>query len=341
MENLDSHILHIYLLVAPDLLGVKSFVPLIQTHNTVVRRALRMKKECNDVCDILVGRHVHPISAIVGGFTKLPREKDLLRMLDILVNLRADMKATLELAKTFKFPQFSRPTEYVSLVNDQGEYPMLSGDLGSTDGLRMPKKDYRKLTNEFVVSHSSAKHTKASRQSYAVGALARFNLNYDKLHPKAKEAAKALGMKPPVTNPYLNTVAQLIECVHSLEDSIEILQELKAKGVDYSQEVVVGLNELGAIPVKAGTGVGAVEVPRGILFHEYEIDNKGKIINANCIIPTGQNVNNIEQDMKELVPQILDKSQAEITLLMEMLVRAYDPCISCSAHFLNVKFVGW
>ncbi|MBU4252712.1 MAG: Ni/Fe hydrogenase subunit alpha [Candidatus Omnitrophica bacterium] len=340
LENLDSHILHIYLLVAPDILGVKSFVPLIQTHNVVVRRALRMKKACNDACDILVGRHVHPISCIVGGFTKLPREKELNRMLEILNGLRPDMEATVELAKTFAFPQFSRETEYVGLVNDHGEFPMLSGEIGSTDGLRLNKKDYLKLTNEFVVSHSSAKFTKASRQSYAVGALARFNLNCDKLHPQAKELAKVLGMKPIVDNPYLNTVAQLIECVHSLEESIEILQEFKTKGVDCSQEIVVGLNEKGTIPVKAGNGVGAVEVPRGILFHNYEIDNKGKIVNANCIIPTGQNLNNIELDMAALVPQILDKSQEEITLLMEMLVRAYDPCISCSAHFLNVKFVG-
>jgi len=340
LENLDSHILHIYLLIAPDILGARSFVPLIRTHNTVVRRALRMKKACNDVCDILVGRHVHPISCIVGGFTRLPREKDLDRMLDLLINLRADMQATLELVKTFKFPQFLRSTEYVGLVNDHGEYPLLSGDLGSTDGLRMDKKDYRLLTNEFVVSHSSAKHAKAGRQSYMVGALARFNLNYDKLHPQAKEAAKALGMDPPVFNPFLNTAAQLIECAHSLEESIEILEGFKSRGVDCSQEIVVGLNEKGVIPVKAGNGVGAVEVPRGILFHDYEIDDQGKIVNANCIIPTGQNLNNIELDLAALVPQILDKSREEITLLLEMLVRAYDPCISCSAHFLNVKFIG-
>ncbi len=340
LENLDSHLLHIYLLVAPDLLGVKSFVPLIKTHNEVVRRALRMKKSCNDVCDILVGRHVHPISAIVGGFTKLPREKDLDAMLSILKVLRADMKPTVELAKTLKFPEFERDTEYVGLVNDSDEYPMLEGDLGSTDGLRMNKKDYRKITNEFVVPHSSAKHAKASRESYMVGALARFNLNFDKLHPKAKAVAKAIGLKPKITNPFLNTAAQLVECVHSLEDSIRIVEEFKAKGIDYSQELVVGLNENGAIKVKAGNGVGAVEVPRGILFHNYEVDKKGKITNANCIIPTGQNCNNIEKDMQKLVPEVLDKKQDEITLLMEMLVRAYDPCISCSAHFLNVKYIN-
>lgn len=339
LENLDSHLLHIYLLVAPDLLGVKSFVPLIHTHNDVVRRALRMKKACNDVCDILVGRHVHPISAIVGGFTKLPKEKDIDSMLEILKSIQVDMVPTIELAASLKFPVFERDTEYVGLVNDTDEYPLLQGDIGSTDGLRMDKHDYKKITNEFVVPHSSAKHTKASRNSYMVGALARVNLNFNKLHPKAKKVAKAIGLKPITTNPFLNTAAQLIECIHSLEDSIKILKDFKNSGIDYTQAITVGLNENGQIPVKAGKGVGAVEVPRGILFHEYEVDAKGKIINANCIIPTGQNLNNIECDMRKLVPEVLDKKQDEITLLMEMLVRAYDPCISCSAHFLNVKYI--
>jgi len=340
MENLDSHILHIYLLVAPDLLGVKSFVPLIDTHNKVVRRALRMKKAANDVCDILVGRHVHPISSIVGGFTKLPKEKDLDAMLQILYDMRADMTATVELAATLKFPQFERDMEFVGLVSDDAEYPMLMGDIGSTDGKRINKKDYKKATNEFVVPHSSAKHAKWNRESYMVGALARVNLNAGKLHPKAKELAAALGVKPKVINPYLNTVAQLIECVHSLEDGIRILEEFKKNGVNQDEVVLVGLNEQDRIKVKPGIGVGAVEVPRGILFHNYEVDEKGIIIKANCIIPTSQNVNNIEHDMRKLVPEILDKTDEEITLALEMLVRAYDPCISCSAHFLDVKFVG-
>jgi sulfhydrogenase subunit alpha len=340
MENLDSHVLHIYLLVAPDLLGVKSFVPLIETHNKVVRRALRLKKTYNNVCDILVGRHVHPISCIVGGFTKLPREKDLDAIEELLRGSRPDIEATVDLAQTLQFPQFERETEYVALVSDDNIYPMLMGDVGSTDGVQMKKKDYRKITNEFVVPHSSAKHTKLSRESYAVGALARFNLNYDKLHPKAREVAQAIGLKPKCINPFLNTAAQLVETVHSLEESIEILEELREKGINYNEEITVGLNEKNVIPVKAGNGVGAVEVPRGILFHNYEVDDKGIILNANCIIPTNQNLNNIEHDMKELVPQILDKSEEEITLNLEMLVRAYDPCISCSTHFLNVKFVN-
>lgn len=344
MEILDSHILHIYLLAAPDLVGAKSFVPLIETHNKVVRRALRMKKTCNDACDTLVGRHVHPIAAIVGGFTKLPRDKDIDAMLDLLGGMIPDMDATVDFISTLRFPEFERDTEYVALVSNDSEYPLLMGDIGSTDGVRMNKKDYKKITNEFIVPHSTAKHTKLSRESYAVGALARFNLNYEKLRPKAKEVAATFGMMPKCVNPYLNTAAQLVESVHCLEDAIAILQGLKNTGIDYREELVVGLNEHGKIPVRAGNGVGAVEVPRGVLFHNYEIDGNGVIVHANCIIPTNQNLNNIEHDMRKLVPEMLgketEKSDEEITLALEMLVRAYDPCISCSTHMLNVRFIN-
>ncbi len=339
MEILDSHILHIYLLAAPDLLGVKSFIPLIDTHNSVVRRALRMKKICNDICEILVGRHVHPISCIVGGFTKIPREEDIDIIYSLLSGMRPDIDATIELLSGISFPQFERETEYVALVNDNSGYPFLEGDIGSTDGIRMNKNDYKKITNEYIVEHSSAKRARLSRDSYLVGALARFNLNGNKLSGKALETARTLGLKPIVTNPYLNTAAQAVECVECLEDSLKILEHLKNKGIERDEEIVVGLNEAHRIPVKAGDGTGAVEVPRGTLFHHYEIDENGIIINADCVIPTSQNTGNIENDMRKLVPEILDRSQEEITLALEMLVRAYDPCISCSTHFLEVSFV--
>lgn len=337
MEILDSHILHIYLLAAPDLLGVKSFVPLITTHNKVVRRALRMKKTCNDVCDILVGRHVHPISCIVGGFTKLPGPCNLDRMHGLLKGMEPDMDATVDLMLGLKFPEFERQTEYVALVNDSPDYPLLSGDIGSSDGKRVNKKGYRSVTNEFMVEHSSAKHAKFSRDSYAVGALARTNLNFNKLSPAAKMIATAAGFKPPVHNPYLNTLAQLIECAYCLEHAIRIVEHFKESGIDQEELILVGLNEKNTIPVRAGDGVGAVEAPRGILFHNYATDDQGVILQANCVIPTSQNVSNIEHDMKKLVPEIIDRTEEEITLALEMLVRAYDPCISCSAHFLNVR----
>jgi coenzyme F420-reducing hydrogenase alpha subunit len=337
-EELDSHILHIYLLVAPDLVGVPSFVPLIKSHPEVVRRALRMKRLCNELCDILVGRHVHPISAVVGGFTKLPSHNDLEEMHKRLIELRKDMETTVELFTNLTFPEFERETEYVALVNDEEEYPLLYGDIGSTDGYRVSKYEYKTVTNEFIVPYASAKRTKWHRDSYAVGALARFNLNHEKLHPKAKEAANTLNLRPKCINPYLNTVAQIVECVHCVEDAIRIIETLWQKGINYDEIVVPDLNQNGNLPQLAGEGVGAVEVPRGLLIHHYEIDERGVFKNANCVIPTNQNTHNIELDMIKLVPEIINQSQEEIKLALEMLVRAYDPCISCSVHMIEFNF---
>ncbi len=338
LENLDSHILHIYMLAAPDMLGKKSAIALAQTDGETVRRALRMKKCCNDACSILVGRHVHPISSTVGGFTKIPSEADLLSMREIFVNIQNEIAPTIELAKTFKFPDFERDTEYVALKNDT-EYAMLSGMVASTDGVLKSKEEYKNITNEYLVDHSTAKHAKLSRDAYMVGALARFNINYDRLSPEAKDAAGELGLKPVCRNAYLNTAAQIVECAHFCADGIRLIDILLEKGTDRSEAVLVGLNENDVIPVKAGTGVGAVEVPRGLLFHCYSVDENGRVLSADCVIPTGQNLANIELDMRKLAGQVCEKTNEEATLLFEMMVRAYDPCISCSTHVLEVEIV--
>jgi len=338
LENLDSHILHIYMLAAPDMLGKKSALALTATHGDAVRRALRMKKCCNDACAVLVGRHVHPISSTVGGFTKIPSEADLLEMRKQFSAMKQDLLPTLELAKTFVFPEFHRETEYVALKNDS-EYALLSGKVSSSRGVLKDKSEYKSITNEYLVPHSTAKHAKLTGDSYMVGALARFNINYEKLHPLAKYAADELKMKPVCSNPYLNTAAQIVECFHFVEDSIHIIDRLLEKGTDKSEAVIVGLNENEVIKVKAGRGVGAVEVPRGLLYHCYEVDERGTILSADCVIPTGQNLANIELDMRQLASMVCDKTQEEATLLFEMMVRAYDPCISCSTHVLEVDFV--
>jgi len=337
LENFDSHILHVNLLVVPDLLGVQSFVDMLPNHAAVVRRALRMKKNCNDVCDLLVGRHVHPISCVVGGFTKLPDLRQLEIMQQLLGQIREDLDPTIELISTLNFPEFSRETEYVALISDD-EYPLLCGRVGSSDGVQMEKEAYRSICNEFLVEHSTAKHARLSRSSYAVGALARYNLNSDKLHPAAKAVAAKIGLKAPCHNPFLNSAAQMVECVHAIVHGQLIIEQFLAEGIDHKETLIVGVNENKTIPVRAGRGVGAVEVPRGLLFHDYEIDEQGIIQKANCVIPTGQNLQNIEDDMYKLVPELLDKTEAEITLALEMLVRAYDPCISCSTHCLTVHF---
>lgn len=327
-EILDSHVLHVYMLVAPDFLGVGSVIPLVNSHPDVVLRALRMKKLAGDLCAMVTGRHTHPIAMTVGGFTHFPKMGELEAMRQRLMESRNDIEATVELFSKLPWPEFERDTEYVSLSKPD-EYAFIDGDIVTSDGVRVPPERYKEVTNEFMVPHSSAKFTRNKRESLMVGALARFNNNYDLLHPKAKEAAAILGMKPKVTNTFLNSAAQVVEIVHSTEDSIRIIEELLNRGVQPEEPA----------PIKhmPGEGVGVAEVPRGLLIHHYAIGEDGRITAANCIIPTNQNINNLEHDMRAWVPKVMHKPESQMQLDLEMLVRAYDPCISCSVHVLKIQ----
>ena len=331
-EMLDSHILHTYMLVAPDFLGVGSVIPLAASHPDVVKRALRMKKFSGDLCQAIVGRHTHPIAMTVGGFTHFPDRQTLEELRERAEELIADVDATVELFGTLPWPAFERETEYIALVQPD-EYGFIDGMIGSTDGDMLPLDDYRLVTNERLSPHATAKHCAFNRDSYMVGALARFNLKHAQLGARAKAAAEHLGLQAPCYRPYMNSAAQVVEIVHCVDDSIALLDKLLKRGV--SPEAP------GQVSLRPGArGVGACDVPRGVLFHEYQIGENGLVEEANCIIPTGQNLGNIDRDMRALVPTLLTEPEDSIRLKMEMLVRAYDPCISCSTHFLNVEFVG-
>ena len=341
-EQLDSHILHIYILVAPDLLGVKSIVPLVKTHRPVIEMALRMKRMSDYAGEVLAGRHIHPISYVIGGLTQLPSQEGLEKLYKLMLESRKDGEATVKILKKLKFPEFQRPTQYMSL-SCADEYAMYEGDLVVNGKQKTKVNNYKKLFTEKVVDHSRAKIATIAGKPYAVGALSRFNNNSSQLNKKAKAVAQELGLVAPCHNPYLNTVAQLVEWVHCLEESIKIMEQILKQGLDEKKIVVSSWpkkSEVGKIKYKPNTGVGCVEVPRGSLFHEYTINEEANISEANCVIPTNQNMGNLEEDMRKLVPQLLGKkTQEEITLNLEMLARAYDPCISCATHILDVKFV--
>lgn len=327
-EILESHFLHVLFLAAPDFLGVDSVIPLADTHRDVVVLALRLKKLAYNLAEALAGRKTHPISCQVGSFAKLPDLSELKSLRKRLVDSYKDFEIIQGIFKTLKIPDFTRETEYIAL-QDHKEYAFVGGKIASSDAAAVPLNNYLDITNEFCVPHSTAKYTKNKRDSYMVGALSRFNLNFNQLTLGARKLAKELGISAPCHNPYMITVAQLVETYHAIDDSINIIDRILIKGLKEEDNTVTP---------RAGRGIGAVEAPRGILFHDYTYDNNGIITKANCVIPTNQNHNNIQKDLESLVPGILDRSEDEIRLLMEMLVRAYDPCISCSTHSLNVSF---
>jgi len=329
-ENLQSHSLHVGYLVAPDLLGAPSVVPLVKTHREEVVKIVKLHRLANYLSDLTCGRTVHPITLEVGGFTSIPTEKQLVAVRKQLVEALevASDVAGVVLANAGKLPDFQRETEFIGLTADD-HYAYYKGDIASTDGGRWPLKDYLSITNEYVVPQSTAKHAKHNREAYMVGALARFNLNHRFLTDEAKGVAEMFGLKPVCHNPYMNSIAQIVEIVDSLVDSTKLIDTLISNGLK---------EERNEIEIRAGRGVGAVEVPRGILFHDYTIDDLGNCTKANCIIPTNQNHGNIQKDMEAIGPTLVGKPEKEIELTLEMLVRAYDPCISCSTHYLNVDF---
>jgi coenzyme F420-reducing hydrogenase alpha subunit len=326
-EMIESHILHLYLLAAPDFLGAGSVFPLLDSHREVALRGLRLKKLGNDIMEIIGGRAVHPQAATVNGFGRLPSNQNLLLLQNRLRDALPDLEATVALFKGFELPEFTRETEYIALKRPE-EYAFIHGYIASTDTGLSTLDRYREVTNEYCVPHSTAKFARHARESYAVGALARVNNNYEQLNPLAKKAADELGLKPLCCNPFMNNLAQVVETVHVVEDGIDLVDRLLRIGVQQEDNVV---------SVKAGRGIGAVEAPRGLLIHDYTYDDNGYIVEANLVIPTNQNHANMQRDLEALVPRYLDRGENEIRLLCEMLVRSYDPCISCSTHMLRLE----
>jgi sulfhydrogenase subunit alpha len=333
-EQLQSHVLHVGYLAAPDFFGVPSVVPLVAMAPDAVKTIIGLHRLANEWSDLLAGRTTHPVTLRPGGLTKIPTEKQLRELQDRLKKSLPSLKvvADVVLSVAQNVPKFERPTEYISLKQtNPPAYTFYHGDITSTDyDGAVAVNDWKTVANEYVSDQSTAKWTRWHRDSYAVGALARFNNNAELLSPTAQAVAKMFGLQKGCCNPFLNTVAQLVEAVHVVEKSIELIDALLTKGLK-PEAVSVG--------PKAGKASGCVEAPRGILFHEYEFDRKGNCMGADICIPTNQNHANIQKDFEKLVPEILDEPEDQIRLKLEMLVRSYDPCISCSTHLLDVKFV--
>ena len=323
-ETLQSHALHLFFLAAPDFMGTPSAVPLLHSHPEVVEAGLMLKELGNELSIATCGRATHPVSLVLGGVSKAPSKERLAEIRQMIAERKPMLDRATDFFMTLRVPEFVRETEFISL-RDGESYPYIGGNLVSTDGVVRDENDYLAMTNEYTVDFSTSKFTRVSRESSAAGALARFNNNYNQLHPRAKEAAAAFGLEPVCHNPFMNNIAQLVECHHIVASAEAIIDrlldgDLRDIRADYQP--------------KAGAATGAVEAPRGVLYHYMETDETGKVVKGDCIIPTTQNNANIHYDLNALAAESLaeGKSEKEVEKLCEMLVRSYDPCISCSVH---------
>ncbi|RMF46378.1 MAG: Ni/Fe hydrogenase subunit alpha [Deltaproteobacteria bacterium] len=327
-EILQSHLVQLYFMALPDYYGVASILPLVHSERALVHHALELKRLANDILRVIGGRPVHPVTPVVGGFTRLPDAAELMDLRRRLVLVLPDLEATVEIFAGLDYPDFEREVTALSLLGD-GDYPVFGDTLVTSGGRGAAVADFRDLVEEYQVPWSTAKFARMDGRDYMVGPLARLRNNHDRLSAMARQVAEALDVGPATANPYRILPARLVEVVHGVERSIHLIDDLLLAGL---QE-----EELPA-PDRFGAAVAVIEAPRGLLFHAYDYGDDGRIRAADCIIPTAQNLASIEADLRLRVPQVLDLGREDLTRQCEQLIRAYDPCISCSTHLLRVDF---
>ena len=320
---LQNHATHLYLLAAPDYVGQPSVIPLASSHPEVVQRALAIKKLGNDLTSAVGGRPVHPITAVVGGFTSEPATADLEMLAARLHAAADDVAQTVGLFATFDTPDFETAGEMLALKSD-AEYAIYDGEVCALDaGWCRPVTEYRDFVAESVVGHSNAKHSTVDGRTFMVGALPRVNLSWDRLMPSARLVASRAGLRPVSKNPFANNLCQAIELVDAAE-RMAVLCERIVEDAGSSAPV--------SFRVREGVGTAATEAPRGTLYHTLAIDDDGFVTSGNVITPTAQNLANLEADMRAFAPTVAHLPEQEFVLRIEQLVRAYDPCLSCAVH---------
>ncbi|MCB1935976.1 MAG: Ni/Fe hydrogenase subunit alpha [Nitrosomonas sp.] len=325
-EWVESHVLHIYMLHAPDFLGFPDAITMAKKHRSVVERGLRLKKAGNSIVNLLGGREIHPINVKVGGFYRLPTKDQWSALTDELKWARDAAAETVRWVKDLPFPDYTFDYQFVSLKHEY-DYPMNEGLIGSSSGLAIPASDYENEFQEVHEKRSTALHSiRKDGSSYLTGPLARYALNYDQLSAEARKLAEEAGLGKICLNPFKSIIVRAVETFYALDEALRI----------------IALNPEGAAAVDVEPGVAcrgfaATEAPRGILYHRYSLNEQGLIEAAKIVAPTSQNQRMIEDDLKAMVSGILDYDDDRMRHRCEQSIRNYDPCISCSAHFLKLK----
>ncbi len=325
-SNIHSHTAHLFFFAASDYMGVDDVIELSRKHRNVMELAIELQRTSSGIVKLIGGRALHPVNCRVGHFNSVPDAGKVKELKSDFMRLKEMSEKTARLFMTFRNPEFENRSEYVSLVNDD-EYPLYDGMVCALGRMPFRAEDYGKRIEEETIRRSTAKYASIYGKPYMTGALARFNNNHEKLSPSARKLLKESGLKMPCFSTFANNLMQAIEMVHSADAALEILGRYGSGMKD----------EKRTLRPRKGEGVAACEAPRGTLFHHYRFDSKGMCTYANIVTPTCQNVRNMENDINALLPSIIGKTDEKVKRALEMLIRAYDPCFSCSTHFLELR----
>jgi coenzyme F420-reducing hydrogenase alpha subunit len=325
-EWIESHVLHIYMLHAPDFLGYEDAVQMAADHPEVVKQALQLKKVGNDLMTLLGGREIHPINVRLGGFYSVPRKKDLAEIRERLKWAVDVSREAVRWTAKLPFPDLEPDYEYVCLRHPD-EYPFNEGRIVSSKGIDITAKEFLDHFEEVHVKHSTSLQARIKeRAEYLTGPLARFNINFDRLQPEVQELAGEVGLDGGCRNPFKSIIVRCLETLFAGLEAVRIIDHYEMPDQPFIE-----------VEPKAGTGWWATEAPRGLLYHHYSIDNSGVVTDARIIPPTSQNQKAIETDLLAFVEGNLELDNDKLTWQCEQLIRNYDPCISCSCHFLKLR----
>jgi coenzyme F420-reducing hydrogenase alpha subunit len=326
-EWIESHALHVYLLHLPDFLRYASAIEMARDHRATVESGLALKKAGNRVVELVGGRAIHPVSVRVGGFSRSFRRAEIVALRETLETALDIALETVDLVAGLDTPEFVRDGRLVALRHPT-EYPMNEGRIVSTDGLDLAATDWRSAFREDQVAWSHALQARGrDGRPYLLGPSARITLAGDQLHPTAAAALRRTGLAEEIAvNPYRSIVARAVELVDATAEALDLVEAYEPP-------------DAAATSWRPGpaNAAWATEAPRGLIFHAYELDDRGLVAHAQIVPPTSQNQAAIESDLAAFAPRVLDLPRDEATLRIEQLIRSYDPCISCATHFLDLS----
>ena len=325
-EWIESHALHVYMLHAPDFLGYDGAVEMAQEHPHVVQRGLSLKKAGNELMTLVGGREIHPVNVKVGGFYRAPSRRELRAHVEALERAREAALETVRWTAGFEFPERAVDCELVAL-DEPGSYAIDRGRVVSDRGLDIAVREYDDHFFEEHVERSNALHSRrAGGSTYLCGPLARFALGADRLSPLALDVAREVGLESPCRDAFRSIVVRSVELVYACDEALRLIDSY-----DEPDEPAA------TVEPRAGVGFGATEAPRGLLYHRYELDSDGTILDAKIVPPTSQNQLAIEEDLRQVVDRYHELSDDELRHVCEQAIRNYDPCISCATHFLDLE----
>ncbi len=327
-QFIHSHALHAFFLAFPDIVGISNNFDFVKKYPKECNLALEMRDFAVELARIIGGRTVHPINSVVGGFNVEPDFAELSKLMELLPDALSKAQRLFNFAAKYKMPEFIRPTNYICL-KDKQEYAIYDGMILFDDNNELSKPgEFLYNVKELIQPYERVKRVQHLDRSIMVGALARVNNNFKQLHIEAQKAWSKIQKNRPCYNSFFNTYAQIVEIIHCFKE-IE-------KYYNQYRKMRIRPGFLGRLrvdfKVRPGKGAAVMEAPRGLLYHEYELDKEGRIIHSNIISPTTIFLNNLEDDLREYLPQIQKLSDKQQIKLIKTLIRAYDPCISCATH---------